>query len=623
MSDTKSITSTVSARPEWDNKAQFLLTCIGFAVGLGNVWRFPYRLQSSGGGAFLIPYMIMFFVEGVPLLYLELSVGQRLRLGSVGVWNKINRFMGGVGICSAAVSFLVGIYYNTIIAWCIWYLCNSFQEPLPWKSCPVNANGTGYVQECELSSPTQYFWYRNTLQITPAIDESGGIVPHLVGVLVVAWLIVALCVIKGIASAGKVVYFTATFPYIVLLIFLVRGVTLEGAGTGLSYLFTPDISKLSDPNIWLAAATQIFFSLGIAFGGMIAFASYNPLHADVEVNCITVAVINSATSLLACVVIFSILGFKATIDYQECVADNTRVLLDFYDQPEGSITLDSYENFLIEKFGTVEAGIANFNLANCSITDNLDKGASGTGLAFIVFADAILEMPGSQVWAVLFFLMLLTLGLDSMFGNIEGVVTPLHDLGLTKRFRMEWIVVALVGVSFVISLTFIQGSGNYWLDVFDNYAGSIPLLIIAFFELVCVAYLYNYFRFEKDMDEVLPNRGGVFRTILRWYWKITIFALSPLVLLVIFVYYIYNQIINPLTYESWQPELGDNVDTEYPSWVVGISALITLVCTVWIPLVAVYRFFKKPEPELPTKNGVVHEGFEMNEGNKNEYAITT
>jgi len=377
----------------------------------------------------------------------------------------------------------------------------------------------------------------------------------------------------------------------------------------LSYLFTPDISKLADPNIWLSAATQIFFSLGIAFGGMIAFASYNPLHADVEVNCITVAVINSATSLLACVVIFSILGFKATVDYQECIADNSRVLLDEYELPEGSITVDSYESFLLEKFSSVEEGIAHFNLANCSITDNLDKGASGTGLAFIVFADAILEMPGSQVWAILFFLMLLTLGLDSMFGNIEGVVTPLHDLGLTKKYRMEYIVVALVGVSFVISLTFVQGSGNYWLDVFDNYAGSIPLLIIAFFELVSVAYLYNYFRFEKDMNEVLPNRGGAFRTILSWYWKATIMFLSPLALLVIFVYYIYNQIINPLTYEAWIPVQG-NVESEYPTFVVAISALITLVCTVWIPLVAVYRYFKKETAVLPTTNGVTNKTFD-------------
>uniref|UniRef100_H2YE63 Transporter n=1 Tax=Ciona savignyi TaxID=51511 RepID=H2YE63_CIOSA len=478
-------------RPAWDNQVQFLLACIAYAVGLGNIWRFPYLAQTYGGGAFLIPYILMLVFEGVPLFLLELAVGQRLRQGSIGAWTKFHPYLGGIGIGSMVVSFMVGLYYNTIIAWCFWYICNSFTEPLPWNECPPNANLTAPVQECALSSATEYYWYRKTLNITPSITESGGIQVHILACIILAWLIVTACVIKGIASSGKVVYFTATFPYVVMFCFLVRGLTLPGSSTGLSYLFTPKLEVLSDPQIWLTAATQIFFSLSLAFGGMIAFSSYNPRDSDVEANTYIVAVTNSLTSLLATVVIFSVLGFKATVDFESCVSTNIEILLDYYDQPQGSISIAGYDAFLTEKHGSVLNGTTFHNLTECSVEKNLDEGASGTGLAFIVFAEAILRMPGSPFWSVLFFLMLLTLGLDSMFGNIEGVLTPLNDMGITKKMRNEYVVGIIVIVSFLVSLTFVQGSGNYWLDVFDKYAGSIPLLIIAFFELTTLSWIFG------------------------------------------------------------------------------------------------------------------------------------
>uniref|UniRef100_H2YE59 Transporter n=1 Tax=Ciona savignyi TaxID=51511 RepID=H2YE59_CIOSA len=563
-------------RPQWDNKAQFLLTCIGFAVGLGNVWRFPYQLQSNGGGAFLIPYLIMLVFEGIPLLYLELSVGQLLQSGSVGCWNKLSPYMRGLGICSLFVSFLVGMYYNTIIAWCLWYLCNSFQEPLPWNECPPNANLTAPVQECALSSATEYYWYRKTLNITPSITESGGIQVHILACIILAWLIV--------------VYFTATFPYVVMFCFLVRGLTLPGSSTGLSYLFTPKLEVLSDPQIWLTAATQIFFSLSLAFGGMIAFSSYNPRDSDVEANTYIVAVTNSLTSLLATVVIFSVLGFKATVDFESCVSTNIEILLDYYDQPQGSISIAGYDAFLTEKHGSVLNGTTFHNLTECSVEKNLDEGASGTGLAFIVFAEAILRMPGSPFWSVLFFLMLLTLGLDSMFGNIEGVLTPLNDMGITKKMRNEYVVGIIVIVSFLVSLTFVQGSGNYWLDVFDKYAGSIPLLIIAFFELTTLSWIFGYLKFEKSMVDILPPRSNIFRTASYWYWRVTIPVISPLLLLAVFIYYLYDSIITPLTYKAWQAEL---IEIYYPDYVVAISVLITLLCTLWIPLGAIYHLIQR------------------------------
>ncbi|KAA8578720.1 hypothetical protein FQN60_015999, partial [Etheostoma spectabile] len=350
-------------------------------------------------GAFLIPYLIALVFEGLPLLYLELAIGQRLRMGSIGVWNSISPLLGGVGIASMIVSFLVDIFYNTILAWVLWYLFHSFQDPLPWSQCPLNDNLTGYNVECEKSTPVNYFWYRETLNITPDIETSGSLQWWLVICLASAWCVVYICCIKGIKSVGKAVYVTATFPYLVLTIFLIRALTLPGATDGLVYLFTPN-----------------------------------------------------------------------------------------------NITVENYDHWLEYLNGTSPGEVASLDLTHCDLQTFLDQSASGTGLAFIVFTEAVIEMPGSQIWAILFFVMLFSLGLSSMFGNIEGVLTPINDLKLVPKWMPKELITALIClVAFLAALIFTLGSGNYWVEVFNSYelfpqteVKPYPDWVFAIILLLCV-----------------------------------------------------------------------------------------------------------------------------------------
>ena len=154
-------------------------------------------------GAFLIPYFLSLFLLGIPLFFLELAIGQSLRQGSVGVWNAIHPYLGGLGYACVVVCLLVGMYYNMIIAWCFYYLFASFQEPLPYSSCPRLDNGTK-LEECLEAGRTQFYWYRKALDASPSIEESGGLVWHLILVLLVAWAVVFLCMMRGVQSAGKV-----------------------------------------------------------------------------------------------------------------------------------------------------------------------------------------------------------------------------------------------------------------------------------------------------------------------------------------------------------------------------------------------------------------------------------
>uniref|UniRef100_A0A674CVJ3 Transporter n=1 Tax=Salmo trutta TaxID=8032 RepID=A0A674CVJ3_SALTR len=569
-------------RPKWNNKAEYLLTCIGFAVGLGNVWRFPYLCQIYGGGAFLIPYLIALVFQGLPLLYLELAIGQRLRMGSIGVWNSISPYLGGVGVASMVVSFCVSLFYNTIVAWVLWYLFNSFQEPLPWSQCPLNHNNTGMKQ----STPVNYFWYRQTLNITPNMETSGSLQWWMVVSLATAWSIVYICFIRGIETIGKAVYVTATFPYLVLTIFLVRALTLPGSSEGLMYLFTPDWEILKDPQVWLDAATQIFFSLSVAFGGLISFSSYNSQKNNCERDAVLVGVINSATSIYASIPIFAILGFKAHTNYVTCLNGNILALTNEFDISDMNITVENYEQWFDSLNGTQPSRVSDLNLKTCDLQTFLDQSASGTGLAFIVFTEAVISMPGSQVWAVLFFIMLFSLGLSSMFGNLEGVLTPLHDLKLVPKWMPNELFTGLIClVSFLVALIFTMGSGNYWLEVFNSYVGSVPLLIIAFFEIIAVAYIYGIGRFSDDLEFMTGHRPNIF-------WKVCWLVISPLMLFVVLVAYVVVQAQTHPTYPAWNPDYVNFPETEvlqYPDWVFAICVLLSSVPVISIPLVAIYR----------------------------------
>uniref|UniRef100_A0A8D1QUX3 Transporter n=1 Tax=Sus scrofa TaxID=9823 RepID=A0A8D1QUX3_PIG len=589
--------SAEDERPQWDNKLQYLLSCVGFAVGLGNLWRFPYLCQTHGGGAFLIPYVIALVFEGIPLFHVELAIGQRLRRGSIGVWRAISPYLGGVGLGCFTVSLLVSLYYNTILAWVLWYLLNSFQHPLPWSTCPLDLNRTGLVQECQDTSPVTYFWYRQTLNITPDINDSGAVQGRLLLCMAASWAVVYLCVIRGIETAGKAIYFTALFPYVVLSVFLVRGLTLPGATEGLLHLFTPDMQVLRNPRVWLDAATQIFFSLSLAFGGHIAFASYNPPRNHCERDAVTIALVNSMTSLYASIAVFSVLGFKAANDHGRCLDGNILLLLNAFDLPDQSVSRDDYAAVLSHLNATQPERVARLPLQVCHLEDFLDKSASGTGLAFIVFAEAVLHMPGAPVWAVLFFGMLFSLGLSSMFGNMESILTPLFDQWVRPRRVPKEVLTGLVCLAcFLLASGFTLQSGNYWLEIFDQHAASLNLIFLAFFEVVGVIYVYGMKRFCDDVAWMTGRRPGL-------YWQVTWKVVSPLLLLTILVAYLALLASRPSSYRAWNPQheaFPSREEKPYQGWVQVACVLLSFLPSLWVPGVALAQLLAQRRQKQPS-----------------------
>ncbi|KAG8301637.1 hypothetical protein J6590_048833 [Homalodisca vitripennis] len=391
-----------------------------------------------------------------------------------------------------------------------------------------------------------------------------------------------------------VVYFTSLFPYIVLTIFFIRGITLKGAGEGIKHMYMPKVDKLLQPTIWLDAATQVFYSFGLAFGSLIAFGSYNPPKNHCVRDVILVSICNAFTAIYASIVVFTILGFKAVSNVDKCMESN-KLKLETLGILEAQTSMEQYERYMLkisnETFYT-------HHLERCSLQEQLDQAAEGTGLAFIVFTQAIVELPGAPFWSVIFFLMLLSLGIGSQIGILEGMLCTIFDIELFKRISKPVLTAFVCGICFLVGLIFTTGAGEYWLKLFDSFAGTIGLVMIAFLEMVAVMFIYGHEKFTQDIEDMTGYRPGL-------YWQITWRFLAPLIMFSILTSSIAFRIIEKPTYHAWDADTGQTKETQYPGWVLIIAVLMITASVIPILIVFLLRRFQCLKYDLDIHQGAI------------------
>ena len=290
------------------------------------------------------------------------------------------------------------------------------------------------------------------------MDNLGNVVWDLFGCNLAAWVLVFACLYKGVQSSGKVVYVTATFPYFVLIILVIFGATLDGAKDGIEFYLKPDVSKLADGKVWSQAATQIFYSLGVTFGGLMTMSSYNKFDNNILRDTLIVSIGNCFSSVFAGFAVFSFLGHMA--------------------------------------------------FKNCMEVADVVK--SGPGLAFIAYPEAMSLLPASQLFSVLFFIMLVTLGLDSQFAMVDVLVAGLLD-EFPHIFRVghrkTYVVLFFCVIGFLLGIPILTNGGLHFFNLINDYSAWHGLLILALIFSCAINFGYQFattkFRFVSDLEEMI------------------------------------------------------------------------------------------------------------------------
>ncbi|XP_037515681.2 sodium-dependent proline transporter [Rhipicephalus sanguineus] len=468
----------VAVREKWSNHMEFLCSCIGNSVGLGNLWRFPYVAYKNGGAAFLVPYIIINMLVGRPIYYLELLLGQFSSSGPLGAFRLSPMFQGNA-FSMMWGAFITTIYYQVVLTYAFLYLFHSFKRPLPWSDCfkwwgatpegcyrrspehgsgqrlcdnvrrnlvAAGLNDTGaehlvavsYMNRTVLVSQNEYsarfagclnanassteaFYNDYVLNVSPRIEDAGELQSSLLICYGLCWTLIFLAIFKGIQVSGKVALITATAPYFMLGVMLLRGITLPGASIGLRYLLLPRWEALFDGRVWAAATEQVFYSLSIGTGGLVLYGSFQEFRADMHGSVRIICIMDFMTSAFASLVIFSVLG----------------------------------------------------NLARTLDVPIEEVVSAGPGLAFITYPEALALLTFPNLWSVLFFTMLFMLGIDSQMANCEFVIKSVQDLFPPLEGRREVATFLYCVACFLIGLPLTTRAGLYILTILDNYLGAL------------------------------------------------------------------------------------------------------------------------------------------------------
>lgn len=461
----------MNEREQWKSQVGFILAAVGSAIGLGNIWRFSYMAYSYGGGAFLIPYIVALLTAGIPLLILEFAIGHE-RIGSAPLaYAKIHKSWEWLGWWAVTfVMFGIVLYYMVVIAWCLNYFILSFNTG--WGSDPNS------------------FFFKDFLSVSKSPAQIGEIrTPIFVALAIIwfiNWAIVYRGVQKGIELANKI-FMPLLFILTAILVFW--SLSLKGASEGIKAYLTPDFSKITEPRVWIDAYSQIFFTLSLGFGIMIAYASYLPAKSNISRNAVITALLNSGYSLFAGFAVFSVLGFMATSQ----------------GKPISEVVSQSI------------------------------------GLAFVAYPKAVSLMPGGNIFGAIFFLCLVVAGISSSISIIEAFTSAMVD-----KFNMnrKTLVTSISLLGFVGSVIFTTQAGLLWLDIVDHFLTHYGLVLVGIAECILVGWFFKI--------NVLRNHVNKVSTIkLGGWWDVLIKYFVPIVLGIIMVGDLYNEIRKPYGGYSW------------------------------------------------------------------------
>ncbi|WP_299492871.1 sodium-dependent transporter [uncultured Shewanella sp.] len=452
------------AREQWNTRTGFILAAVGSAIGLGNIWRFPYITYENGGGAFFIPYLFAMLSAGIPFMIMEFGLGHKLRKAAPGVFEQLgislNTRLQWLGWFQVMIAAVIGIYYVAIIGWSISFLGLSFTQN--W------------------GSDTNEFFFTQFLQLGEhSPSQLGDLLLHIAIPMLIAWSITFFAVYTGVKGGIEKANKLLMPLLLIMVLFLISQTAfLPGAQDGLNYLFQPDFNQLFSGKVWSAAYGQIFFTLSVGFAIMFAYSSYLPTKSDINNNAMITVFINCGFSILAGILIFSVLGHMANEQAQPI----TNVI------------------------------------------------SSGVGLAFVTIPEAITHLPIPYILGPLFFFTLVVAGLSSHISIMEAVISAIIDKSSYPRKKVATLI---CGLGFALSLLFATNGGILLLDLVDYFINNIALLFSCLVEVILIAWFIKASSIRHYANQLSDFSVG------RWM-ELCLRYISPALLLIILIRNLFN-----------------------------------------------------------------------------------
>ncbi|XP_076789975.1 orphan sodium- and chloride-dependent neurotransmitter transporter NTT5 isoform X2 [Arvicanthis niloticus] len=533
------------ARLLWSSKVEYVLALMGYMLMPSGLLRFVSYWVHKGSWSFFIAYILMLLGIGIPLLFLEMAVGQRSQQGSVELWKNLSPWFGGVGYSMVMVCFISNTYLNVFNAWILFYMSHIFHFVAPWEKCPLQKNSSDFDPECEQATSYTYFWYRQTLKASDRFEDGGQPSFSLGMFLFLAWCLICVFMVNGIKSIGKV-------------------------------------ASIFDLTMWCHAGIQILFDIGLGFGPIVSLSSHMHDFNNCLADASFMALFKIFTLLITTPFILSILGFWATITTHHCCQRNTKKLIMLIAQgilppevqpPDLQDNPTSIYNYWLYSLPPPLRNTVLSMVPECNIQKQFLKIEDSPRFLFLIFTEVISLLPGSAFWTMLFFLLLLGLGLGSNLMFMLGNILTLQDTFPFCRRQPKMLTVCVSMVMFLAGLIFIQPSGIYYFSLLNEYWVVVPIIIIIICETLAVAWAYGAKRFLADMMVLLGH--PVFPGC-DWLWR----YVSPVVLLGLLMSIFAYLVQGPLVYMAWDSSTSKEVVRLFPVWslilIAGLSVLVLL-----------------------------------------------
>ncbi|KRZ32085.1 Sodium-dependent acetylcholine transporter, partial [Trichinella pseudospiralis] len=562
--DTINCTEENKIRGNWSSKADSILSSFGFILNFRHLWSIPYYCSIYGGAVFFVPYVLMLLLIAAPFTLMEYSLGQFSSLGCMSVW-KVCPLFKGIGISMFLILCLVSIYYNIVIAWAIHYLIASMRPHVAWARCDYPWNTANcslglsnvdcinnssnlchnYENETLLSAiskanfsrqsgfvwPSVEYFYLEILEMSGSVEDFGIMLWQLTLYLLAAWLIIFFCLFNHVKSAGKVAYPLTSVPLLIFLVLFVKCVIERGGYEGFTAFFQVDWSQLLFYKVWADAAVQAFFSLSCCWGVYITLSSYNRFHNDCFKDVWILLFGEFVCSLFISLVTFCICGFLA------------------------SETGTKFNDLIVQ----------------------------GPHLVFVIFSEAVARLPIAPVWAVMYFITVIMIGIGTQVFIVLSVVTAMCDEYARRLRRNQRHVLSLCSVLFFSAgLVFCTKAGMYIFEFCEYYVISWSILIVAFMQCMVLSWVYGI---DNVMDNIKWMTGYYPPVYL--FWKIHLKFLSPFILLALIAHTLIS--FKPLVYRGYVFPKWMN----YAGWALSFMPLIIVLITLAVKFIQQEGLFVK------------------------------